>query len=212
MIRIFRTLILFYPLAIIFPQENAQTIDGVAAIVENTVLLKSDLVQMINMVAIQQQIDPNTSPDAFIELQESVLQSMVDQKIVLEMAALDSISVEEKEVNQSLEQQIQMLITQSGGEKEAEKMLGQSLRSFRNEFWFDMQDRMISERYQQQLLNNISATRDDIISFHKTYRDSLPILPLRAKIRHLLIKVFPSDSSKKETIKLLLLVQTTHQM
>ena len=207
MILVFRALILFSPLVIIFPQEKAQTIDGVAAIVENTVLLKSDLVQMINMVAIQQQIDPKTSPDAFIELQESVLRSMVDQKIVLEMAALDSIFVEEKEVNQSLEQQIQMLISQSGSEKEAEKMLGQSLRSFRNEFWFDMQDRMISERYQQQLLNNISATRDDIISFYKTYRDSLPILPLRAKIRHLLIKVFPSDSSKKETIKLLLEIQ-----
>ena len=91
MIRVFRALILFSPLVIIFPQEKAQTIDGVAAIVENTVLLKSDLVQMINMVAIQQQIDPKTSPDAFMELQESVLRAMVDQKIVLEMAALDSI-------------------------------------------------------------------------------------------------------------------------
>ena len=82
-------------------------------------------------------------------------------------------------------------------------MLGQSLRSFRDEFWFDMQDRMISERYQQQLLNSVSTTRDDVIGFYKTYKDSLPLLPLRAKIRHLLIKIFPSDSSKAETIILL---------
>ena len=188
---------------LLFPQKPTQIIDGVAAIVENSVLLKSDLVQMINMMAIQQRLDPKENPDAFFALQESVLQSLVDQKVVIEMAALDSIIVEEKEVNQSLDQQVQMLIAQSGSEEEAEKMLGQSLRSFRDEFWFDMQDRMISERYQQQLLNGISTTRDDIISFYETYKDSLPTLPLRAKIRQLLIKILPSDSSKAETIKLL---------
>ena len=125
---------------LLFPQKPTQTIDGVAAIVENSILLKSDLVQMINMMAIQQRLDPKENPNAFFALQESVLQSMVDQKVVLEMAALDSIIVEEKEVNQSLDQQVQMLIAQSGSEEEAEKMLGQSLRSFRDEFWFDMQD------------------------------------------------------------------------
>ena len=150
---------------LLFPQERAQIIEGVAAIVENSVLLKSDLVQMINMMAIQQRLDPKENPNAFFALQESVLQSMVDQKVVLEMAALDSIIVEEKEVNQSLDQQVQMLIAQSGTEEQAEKMLGQSLRSFRDEFWFDMQDRMISERYQQQLLNSVSTTRDDVIGF-----------------------------------------------
>ena len=188
---------------LLFPQERAQIIEGVAAIVENSVLLKSDLVQMINMMSIQQRLDPKENPIAFFALQESVLQSMVDQKVVLEMAALDSIIVEEKEVNQSLDQQVQMLIAQSGTEEQAEKMLGQSLRSFRDEFWFDMQDRMISERYQQQLLNSVSTTRDDVIGFYKTYKDSLPLLPFRAKIRQLLIKTFPSDSSKVETIKLL---------
>ena len=171
---------------LLFPQERAQIIEGVAAIVENSVLLKSDLVQMINMMAIQQRLDPKENPSAFFALQESVLQSMVDQKVVLEMAALDSIIVEEKEVNQSLDQQVQMLIAQSGSEEQAEKTLGQSLRSFRDEFWFDMQDRMISERYQQQLLNSVSTTRDDVIGFYKTYKDSLPLLPFRAKIRQLL--------------------------
>ena len=47
-------------LGLLFPQERAQIIEGVAAIVENSVLLKSDLVQMINMMAIQQRLDPKT--------------------------------------------------------------------------------------------------------------------------------------------------------
>ena len=80
-------------------QNDIQFIDGVAAVVENHVILKSDLAQMVNMTAIQRRIDLNNL-DAFLQLQGSVIQSMIDQKILLEMAEIDSITVEEKEVNQ----------------------------------------------------------------------------------------------------------------
>jgi len=86
-----------------FSQGDTQYIDGVAAIVEDHVVLKSDLIQMVNMAAIQNKIDPRTNPDAFIRLQNSVIQSMVDQKIMLEMAEIDSIVVDEKEVNHRIQ-------------------------------------------------------------------------------------------------------------
>ena len=46
---------------------------------------------------------------------------MVDQKILLEMAEIDSVVVSEKEVDGAIDQQIQNLVSQAGGEKEAEK-------------------------------------------------------------------------------------------
>ena len=198
--------ILFTPFLV--PQENIQYIDGVAAIVENHIILKSDLAQMINMAAIQRRIDPRTSPEIFIHLQNTILQSMVDQKILLEMAALDSIEVGEKDVEAALDQQIEMLIAQAGGEEAAEETLGQSIKSFRREFWFDMQDRLISEKYQQQLMNTVSVSRGLVKDFYKTYRDSLPILPLKAKIRHLLVPINPSASAKNETMETLLKIKS----
>ena len=128
----------------LFGKEQPQYIDGVAAVVEEHIILKSDLAQMVNMAAVQSGIDPSKDQSFFLRLQNSVLQSMVDQKILLEMADIDSITVEEKEVDQSLEQQIQMLVAQAGGEKRAEEILGQSLSDFRREFWFDMRDRLVS--------------------------------------------------------------------
>ena len=190
------------------PQENIQYIDGVAAIVENHIILKSDLAQMINMAAIQRRIDPRTNPEIFIHLQNTILQSMVDQKILLEMAVLDSIEVGEKDVETALDQQIEMLIAQAGGEEAAEETLGQSIKSFRREFWFDMQDRLISEKYQQQLMNTVSVSRGLVKDFYKTYRDSLPILPLKAKIRHLLVPINPSASAKNETMETLLKIRS----
>ena len=179
-------------------QNDIQFIDGVAAVVEGHVILKSDLAQMVNMTAIQRRIDLNNL-DAFLQLQGSVIQSMIDQKILLEMAEIDSITVEEKEVNQSLDQQVEMLINQAGNKERAEEILGQSIKSFRREFWYDMKDRMISERYQQQLLGSVAITRPDVKEFYNTYRDSLPYLPMKVKILHLLVSVKPGDLAKNET-------------
>ena len=184
-------------------QNEKQYIDGVAAIVENHLILKSDVDQMVGMTAMQQRIDLSTNPDLYEKLQVSVIQSMVDQKIMLEMAELDSIVVDEKEVNQSLDQQIEMLINQAGGEEKAAEALGQSLKSFRREFWYDMRDRMITERYQQQLLNSITVARSDVKDFYNTYKDSLPVLPLKAKLSHLLLPTTASDLSKKKVFSFL---------
>jgi len=192
-------LLLSFPLG----KETPQYIDGVAAVIEERMVLKSDLAQMVNMAAVQNGLDPSKDLESFLRLQGSVLQSMVDQKILLEMAEVDSITVEEKEVDQGLEQQVQMLIAQAGGEKRATEILGQSLSDFRREFWYDMRDRLVSEKYQQQLLSSINVTRDDVVEFYKIYRDSLPPIPTRVKVRHLLVPIVPSEDSKKESVSLL---------
>jgi len=194
-----KKILLIFIISFSFSQGDVQYIDGVAAIVEDHVVLKSDLIQMVNMAAIQNKIDPSTNPDAFIRLQNSVIQSMVDQKIMLEMAELDSIVVDEKEVNQALDQQIQMLVAQAGSESRAEDALGQPIKDFRREFWYDMKDRMISERYQQQLLSAVVVTRPEVKEFYKTYKDSLPVLPMMAKVRHLQIPIKPGAAAKEKT-------------
>ena len=190
---LFSSLIFF---SLVFPQNN-QNIDGVAAIVEEHLVLKSDLAQMVNMSIIQNKIDPSKDIEKIKALEKTILESMIDQKIILKKAELDSVVVEENEVNLALDQQIQMLISQAGGEKKAEEALGQSIKSFRREFWYEMRDRLLSEKYQQQLINNIKVTRSDVLNFYETYKDSLPTIPLKAKVRHCLIKIKPSETAKK---------------
>ncbi len=191
-------------LSYLLSQTGGSFVDGIAAVVEENIVLKSDLNQMVNMMAIQQRIDPNKDINKYINLRVAVLRSMVDQKILLEMAEEDTtIVATEKEVDQALEQQIETILQQAGGRAAAEKMLGQSINSFRSEFWFDMRDKIVSEKYQQKMLTKITVSKNDVFSFFKTYKDSLPLFPTEAKIRHILIKPEPSDSVKKETLSLL---------
>ena len=191
-------LFLFF-IVFVFCEEPVQYIDGVAAVVEDHLILKSDLAQMVNMSAVQSKINPNIDPEKFMKLQSNVLKNMIDQKILLRMAELDSVLVDEKEVDKSLDQQVQTLIFQAGSKKKTEEALGQSINDFKREFWFDMRDRLVSEKYQQSLMGSVSITRPGVVSFYKTYKDSLPSVPLKTKVRHILIPIEPSLESTKKT-------------
>jgi len=196
--------VIFFIFILSVIQTQNLFVDGVAAVVEDKIVLKSDLNQMVNMLAIQQKIDPNKDFVKYLDLRQAVLLSMVDQKILLELAEEDTtIEVGEKEVNQALDLQVENIILQAGGKEEAEKMLQQSIKSFRTEFWFEMKDKIISEKFQQKILSKINVSKNEVYSFFETFKDSLPLFPTEAKIRHLLIIPEASDSAKNETVLLL---------
>ena len=177
-------------------KDNSVFVDGVAAIVGEHVILKSDVAQLVNFAAAQQRLNPAVDVEKLLFLQNEVLRSIIDQKIMLEMAAVDSIEVEDKEIERALEQQIEMFVAQSGSEERAEEQLGQSLKTFRREFWYEMKDRLTTERYQQMLINKISVTRDEVERFFTTNKDSLPIFPFMVKMRHLLILIKAGTESQ----------------
>lgn len=187
----------------IFTQEGPIYIDGVSAVVDDHIILKSDLSQIVTMTAIQQGLDPQTDYDALSRLQKDVLMSLIDQKVMLEMAKLDSIEVKEKEVTQSLNMQVDNIIMQAGSEERAEELLGQSLRSFKREYWTEMRDRLITERYQQTIMGNIRITRDELEDFYTLFQDSLPVFPAKVKLNHILLEIEPGNENIAKTVHIL---------
>ena len=182
-------------------QNRDMPIDGIAAIVGENIILKSDVSQVVGMTALQRGLDVSKDRAILEKLQEDVLGSLIDQKVILEMAKLDSIEVAEKEVERALEQQIETFIMRAGTEKMAETMLGQSLNDFRREYWYDMRDRLITEQYQQQLIMSVNINRENVVNFFTSYKDSLPRFPVTMKIRHLLIRIKPSEKSRSDAEK-----------
>ena len=67
-------------------EESKPVIDGVAVIVAGNIILKSELAQIVNVTAMQQNIDPNQNLELYQRLQAQVIQSLIDQKVVLELA------------------------------------------------------------------------------------------------------------------------------
>ncbi len=180
-----------------------QTIDGVAAIVGDKTILKSDINQALSMAIFQQKLDPNKNADKILQLKKDIVRSVVNRKVILVMAELDSVVVQDKDVDRTLEEQINNIVAQAGGEEAAEKALGQPLRVFRREYWYDIKDMMVAQKYQQELIGKISINKGGVVNFFNSYRDSIPPFPTTVKLRHLLVKIEPGVEQIDKTVILL---------
>ena len=94
----------------LYGQNQDMPIDGIAAIVGENIILKSDVSQVVGMTALQRGLDVSKDRAVLEKLQGDVLGSLIDQKVILEMAKLDSLEVAEKDVDRALEQQIETFI------------------------------------------------------------------------------------------------------
>ena len=180
-----------------------QKVDGVAAIVGERVVLLSDVNQSLAMAVFQQKLDPQKDGVLIRELKNNIINTIVNRKVILAMAELDSVEVDEKEVDRTLQQQVDNIVQQAGGEEAAEAALGQPLRVFKREYWYDVRDMLVTQKYQQTLISKININRGGVLDFYNQYQDSIPDFPTTAKIRHLLVNIEPSEEQIKKTKALL---------
>ena len=61
-----KNLFFFFVFSFSFSQKDVVFVDGVAAVVEDNIVLKSDLNQMLNMMALQQKINPNKDFEKYL--------------------------------------------------------------------------------------------------------------------------------------------------
>ena len=176
-------------------------LDRVASVVENKIVLMSDVVLAANAVAAQQKINPNTNPLIYQEILESSRESMVEQLLIIEMAEQDSVEILEKDIDKALNQQIDNIIAQTGSKELAEAALGKKISDFKRSYRDDMKGKLLAEKYTSSLTTSISVSRGDVIDFFSVYKDSIPSFPTLYKTHHILIEIKPSEESEKESFK-----------
>ena len=106
---------------------GATPVDGVLAVVEKEVILKSDVLQQSYALASQRNIDPYNSPLLFESLYEDVLNQMVDNLVLYDLASKDTtITILDQDVEASLGVELQKRIEIAGSVSALEEMLGES--------------------------------------------------------------------------------------
>ncbi len=182
----------------LFSQQNV-LLDKVAAVVDDKIVLLSDVVLAANALAAQESVNPSLSPKKYNDLLLKASESMIEQLVIIKMAEVDSITVLEKDVEKALERQIDNIISQSGGKEAAEQVLGKKISDFKRSYRDDMEGKLVAEKYTNQLTMDIKITRPEVESFFSIYKDSIPSFPTEHKVRHILFEIKPSDKSIEET-------------
>ncbi len=176
-------------------------LDRVASVVENKIVLMSDVVLAANAVAAQQKINPNTNPLAYQKILESSRESMIEQLLIIEMAEQDSVEILDKDVDKALNQQIDNIIAQTGSKELAEEALGKKISDFKRSYRDDMKGKLLAEKYTSSLTTSINVSRGDVVDFFNTYKDSIPSFPTLYKTHHILLEIKPSEESNKKSFE-----------
>lgn len=176
-------------------------VDGVAAVVENDYILLSEVRQYAQMQAMQMGMNPYNNPQEFNRLKQQVFQSLIDQKIIQAKAEEDSIIIKEHQVEQALQQQIDNMIAQTGSEQALEEALGMSMNEIRNEYREDVRKRLLVEQYQSTKFADLSVSRREVEQFYNTYKDSIPAMPKRVNISHIVLRVRPDKSADSAAVE-----------
>lgn len=179
-------------------------VDGVAAIVGNSLILHSDVLQQSQFVAMERRIDPSTNPYAFEQIYLSTLDNLINQHAVLSVADKDTnIIISNDEVDRALNQQIDDFILRAGSESLFLEMAGMSMRQIRAEYWNDIRDMMVVERYQFSKIQNVDVSRLEVISFFESFKDSIPKSPEKYSFSIIEIPFSSGEASMTKTFNFL---------
>ncbi|RKY52968.1 MAG: hypothetical protein DRP89_06850, partial [Candidatus Neomarinimicrobiota bacterium] len=185
---------LFFLILLSYSQE---LIDGIAAIVGDHVILKSDVEQFARMNASQMRIDPQRDHEKYISILKKSLDALIDENILLEEAKIETIEVKDRDVENMLENQIQEIIAQAGSKEKTEEILGNPISKIKIDYRPLIKNRLIVEKLRTEKFKNVSVSRREVNEFYNTFKDSLPEIPPSLDFSHILIRISPGVKEEK---------------
>lgn len=187
-----------------FSFTSSEFVDGVVAKVANNTIIYSDVLQTIQIQAMQMGLDLSQNPSFVEENHDQALDFLINQLVIFEIAKKDTlIEVSGDEISSTIDSEIDLMTQRAGSKFALEEILDQSIQEYKTGLWDDVEKRLLVERYQQNFMAKINITRPEVESFYQEYKDSIPKLPLRSQFSIIEIPIEPSKESENRTINLL---------
>ncbi|MDZ7719355.1 MAG: peptidylprolyl isomerase [Balneolaceae bacterium] len=181
--------------------QNAQVSDKIVAIVNDRIILKSDVDSEVQNYLRQAGVE-NQEVNFSKGLWYSALQSMVDNYVLLQKAQIDSIVVSDEQVNRMMDQRIQQLTRQAGSEEALENAFGQSLVEIRAEFREQFRDQLTAQRVQQTKIQDINITRPEVQEFfNQIPQNQVPMIPEQVAISQIVAIPPPLDDAREAALQ-----------
>ncbi len=152
-------------------------IDEVVWVVGDEAILKSEVEEYRKEILMQnQRIDGD--PYCFIPEQMAV------NKLFLDQAKLDSIEVQDANVNRMLEYYMNEYISSVGSAEKLEEYFGKSARKIREDLRTQLREQQLIQGVQQKHFGDISLTPSEIRKYYNSLpQDSLPFIPTTMEVQ-----------------------------
>ena len=130
-----------------------------------------------------------------------LLEQMLESKLFLMQARIDSLTVNNDMVEGEMSQRIDQIRTHLGGDEEVEKYFGKPLYKLRQEWREALQDQSLTQQEQQQVASNIvELTPYDVKQYvDTTAAEDLPMVPIKYQLSQ--ICIYPDREAANTAVK-----------
>lgn len=179
--------------------QAQQPADQIVAVVNNNIILKSDI--DTDVTAYLRQAQNMGQPITFSEqLWYDFLNASIENMLLIEKAKIDSVVVPDGRVNRQMDARVDQLIRQAGSEQALEQAFGKSIIQLKEEFREDFREQMLTETVRMNKFSTVEITRPEVVEFFNSIpEDSLPTIPEQVALSQIVI-VPPAKKDAKEAV------------
>lgn len=172
----------------------AGLIDKTVAVIGNEMITISSLEQEIQYMRSQ-----GIASDASMRC--SILESILESKLFLMQARIDSLTVNNDIVAQNVSQRIDQAKTTLGGDDEVEKYFGKSLFKLRQEWTRQLEENNLTQQMQQTIAGRVPEITPYDVKVYLAETDSadLPMVPVRYQLSQ--IGIYPDREAANIAVK-----------
>lgn len=157
--------------------QKYNVIDKSVAVVGNEVILISDIEASVKERGAQ-----GLSSDKNVRCE--LLESMLESKLLLMQARIDSLTVKQDNVEAMLSQRIDQTMTILGGQEQLEQYFGKPLYRLREDWRKQYEDMSLTQQEQQEIIKKVpDMTPYDVKEYMDTVdTKNLPIIPIKYQL------------------------------
>ena len=161
-------------------QKYKGIVDKTVAVVGGETILLSDV-----EAEVQQLRASGAGSDR--DMRCEVLENMLDAKIFLMQARIDSLTVNNDMVQGNLSQRLDWFRTQMGGDEEVEKYFGKPLYKLRQEWQKALEEQSLTEQERMEIASKTAeVTPHDVKAYMEaTDPEDLPVVPAKYQLRQI---------------------------
>ncbi|MEO5618317.1 MAG: peptidylprolyl isomerase [Candidatus Eisenbacteria bacterium] len=172
----------------------AQRLDGIAAVVNNEVVLESDVEEQLGAFIAQTRL----RPDSMLAdtLRRQVLEQIIDDKLVVAEARRQGITVGEADVKRQLDQAIAQKKEEMGGEAAfVEQLKAENITEakLRDKYRAEIERLAIRNRLLERMFPRKPLPAAEAVAFFKSHPQKFPKFP--AELRLAVIQLPPTPDS-----------------
>lgn len=181
-----------------FDARSEELIDEIVAIVDESIILKSDVMQQMAFAALQQGLSrEQLAGSRAEEMFRMIMDNMIQDELLIAKAKEDSLEVSKEMIEQRVRAQLKQMKAERGPTEFTRQLESEDLteREVRDRLRQRYRKDALRQMMHQKLVHEISLSPRDVTDFKRRYEGSLP--PIYS-LSHIMVSLKANEDRRAE--------------